>query len=275
MTQKKFWKESFVGLVIKNVLIAGIISLVLIWVTFKFIDKYTEHGITEIVPDLRGAYFEEAEILLKSQKLYPQIIDSIYSREKPLGTIVEQIPAPGSTIKHNRPIYLIVNSRNVKKVPLPTVLDFSSRQTSAMIHAIGINVDSIQYVPSEYKDLVIDITYKGESVTSGHLIPEGESVVLIVGSGLGEEEITVPNLRGFTIEQARSEIIFSKFILGATHYDDKGKGKEEDYIIYRQSPVHGKTVSSGTRIDLWLSTDRSLLDKAIDNNLDNQEEEFF
>ena len=274
MAKKKFWKENIVGLLIKNVLIAGVIILVLIWGVFKAIDMYTEHGVTEIVPDLRDAYFEEAEILLKAQKLYPQVIDSVYDREKRLGTIVEQIPAPGSTVKHNRPVYLIINSRNVRKVPLPGILDYSSRQASAMITAAGLNIESIQYAPSEYKDLVIDIKYMGESITPGHLIPEGENVVLIVGSGLGEEEMIVPNLKGLTLEQARAEIISSSFILGATNYDNK-EGREGDYIIYRQSPIDGKVVSSGTRIDIWLSTDRTLLDKAIDNSFDNQEEEFF
>ena len=274
MTWKKFWKESLAGLIIKNVLLAGVVILILVWGTFKFIDRYTQHGVTEIVPDLRGAYMEEAEIILKAQNLYPQIIDSVYDRDKTLGTIVEQNPAPNATVKRNRPIYLIINSKEVRKISLPGILDFSSRQAEAMILASGLNVESIQYAPSEYKDLVIDVKYKGESVNTGFLIPEGESVVLIVGSGLGDEEIIVPNLRGLSFEDARTEIISSYFIIGATHYEEENANG--DYVVYKQQPVDGSMAASGTRINIWLTTDKTLLDKTLENEVDNnQEEEFF
>ena len=120
----------------------------------------------EIIPDLKGSYVEEAEVMLAKQGLFPQVIDSVYVRDKKLGTIIEQIPPANSTIKRNRPVYLIINSRQIRQVPLPDVNDVSYRQADAMLKSIGLNVSNVEYTPSEYKDLVIDVKYRGRSITS-------------------------------------------------------------------------------------------------------------
>lgn len=275
MTWKDFWKKSFGGLLIKNILIAFVLIVAAIWFTFWAINKYTEHGVEETVPDLRGAYVEEAEILLSVQGLYPKIIDSVYTRDKRLGTIVEQIPLPGTKMKRNRPVYLIINSRQIRQVTIPGVRDFSSRQASAMLKANGVNIASIQYAPSQYKDLVIDIKYKGESIQPGDKIPDGESVVLIVGRGLGNEETSIPQLKGFTLEEARKSIVSSSFVLGATYYD-KNHTEGDEYIVYRQEPDGGKVVPSGTKVNLWLTTDPELLDAMKKGTYTStKDEEFF
>ena len=111
MDFKKFWKESFAGFVLKRILLAITIFVALAWITLLIVDQYTRHGEFEVVPDLRGMYVEEAQLLLSNQDLHPQVIDSVYVRNKKLGTIIEQTPVPNSTVKKNRPIYIIINSR--------------------------------------------------------------------------------------------------------------------------------------------------------------------
>src|ERR1035437_3901287 len=128
MELKKFWKETFGGFVLKNVLVAIGIIVAISWITLICIDFYTHHGEAEVIPDLRGSYVEEAEILLAKKGLYPVVIDSVYVRDKKLGTIIDQIPPANSSVKRNRPIYLIINSRSVRQVTLPEINDVSYRQ---------------------------------------------------------------------------------------------------------------------------------------------------
>ena len=97
MDIKKFWKETFGGFVLKNVLIAIVIFVALVWLSLIGVDFYTHHGESEVIPDLRGQYVEEAEVTLAKQGLYPQVIDSVYVRDKKLGTIIDQIPPAKST----------------------------------------------------------------------------------------------------------------------------------------------------------------------------------
>lgn len=275
MDYKKFWKESFAGFVLKRVLLAITIFVVLAWVTLLIVDQYTRHGEFEVVPDLRGMYVEEAQLLLSNQDLYPQVIDSVYVRNKKLGTIIEQTPVSGSTVKKNRPIYIIINSRQVRKVPVPDITDVSFRQADAMLKAIGLNVSGVDYKPSEYKDLVIDVKYRGKSIEPGTRIPENSYLTLVVGSGMGGETVNVPMLKGLTLDDARSEAMSGSVIIGSVQYDVQPNGDENNYFIYRQRPAAGHSIEAGSRIDIWLSKDKLLQNKNFDEEENTEDEQFF
>lgn len=278
MDLKNFWKNSLGGFILKRLLLAIVIFVALVWVTIALIDVYTHHGESETVPDLRGLYVEEADLLLNNHGLYSVVIDSVFVRDKKLGTIIEQIPAVNSTVKRNRPIYLIINSRQVRQIPVPDVNDVSFRQADAMLKSIGLNVSSVEYSPSEYKDLVIAIKYRGRNISSGMRVPEGSSLVLVVGSGLGGEELPVPGIKGMSLEAGTEEALNGSMVIGAVEYDVEPSGNEDKYVIYRQRPAEGKSVPAGTRIDVWLSKDKSMLNKVFeeDEAVDKQEnEEFF
>lgn len=277
MDFKKFWKESFGAFVLKNVLIAISIFIVLVWIALITVDFYTHHGESEIIPDLRGSYVEEAELMLAKHGLYPQIIDSVYIRGKKLGTIIEQIPPANSTVKRDRSIYLIINSSQVRKVPLPEVNDVSYRQADAMLKSIGLNVESVEYTPSEYKDLVSDVKYRGQSILAGTRIPEGSSLVLVVGSGLGEGS-EVPAIEGMGLEEATTEVTTAMFIIGAIYFDVPPTDNESDYFIYRQRPAAGSSLPTGSRIDIYLSKDKSRVNEVFEEDIkksDDSEEQFF
>ena len=278
MDLKNFWKNSLGGFILKRLLLAIVIFVALVWVTIALIDVYTHHGESETVPDLRGLYVEEADLLLNNHGLYSVVIDSVFVRDKKLGTIIEQIPAYNSTVKRNRPIYLIINSRQVRQIPVPDVNDVSFRQADAMLKSIGLNVSSVEYSPSEYKDLVIAIKYRGRNISSGMRVPEGSSLVLVVGSGLGGEELPVPGIKGMSLEAGTEEALNGSMVIGAVEYDVEPSGNEDKYVIYRQRPAEGNSVPAGTRIDVWLSKDKSMLNKVFeeDEAVDKQEnEEFF
>jgi len=278
MDLKSFWKNSFGGYILKRIILAIIIFIALAWSTLIAIDFYTHHGESETVPDLRGLYVEEAEQLLKNHGLYTQVIDSVFVSDKKLGTIIDQIPGVNATVKRNRPIYLIINSRQVHKVPVPDVNDVSYRQADAMLKSIGLSVSSVEYSPSEYKDLVIAVKYRGRNISAGMRVPEGSSLVLVVGSGLGDTESLVPALKGLGLDEGKDIALEGSMVIGAVEYDVEPAGNEAEYVIYRQRPAAGQSVPTGTRIDVWMSKDKSLLNKVFDEddaNKKDDEEQFF
>ncbi|HLP04308.1 MAG TPA: PASTA domain-containing protein [Paludibacter sp.] len=153
----------------------------------------------------------------------------------------------------------------------------SYRQADAMLKAVGLSVGSVEYTPSEFKDLVTDVKYRGRSILPGTRVPEGSLLVLVVGNGLGESGAQVPALKGLTLEEAREDVLSASFVIGAINYDVQPSGNEEDYIIYRQSPSAGESIPTGSHIDIWLSTDKSLLNKTFDEDekKDEGDEQFF
>jgi len=277
MELKKFWKETFGGFVLKNVLVAIGIIVAISWITLISIDFYTHHGEAEVIPDLRGSYVEEAEVILAKKGLYPQVIDSVYVRDKKLGTIIDQIPAPNSTVKSNRPVYLIINSRKVRQVALPEISDVSYRQADAMLQSVGLSVASVEYAPSEYKDLVSEVKFHGRTILPGTRVPEGSALVLVVGNGLGEASATVPSLKGKGYDEANKEAVATSFVVGAIQYDDDHSGNESDYIIYRQRPAAGSALPAGSRIVIYLTKDKSRLNEVFEEDKKQAEtdEQFF
>lgn len=277
MDIKKFWKETFGGFVLKNVLIAVGIIVVLSWGALISIDFYTHHGETEVIPDLRGMNVEEAQMALAKKGLYTQVIDSVYVRDKKLGTIIDQIPAPNSTLKTNRPVYIVINSRKVRQVMLPDINEVSYRQADAMLQSVGLSVASVEYAPSEYKDLVTEVKFHGNIILPGSRVPEGSAVVLVVGSGMGESSTTVPSLKGKGLDEATQEAVAASFVIGAIEYDDDHSGNESDYIIYRQRPSAGSELPAGSRIDIYLTRDKSRVNEVFeeDKKKEDTDEQFF
>lgn len=275
MKFKQFWSESLGGFILKRLLLAGFLIIALSWITLLLIDVYTQHGKSEKVPDLRGMYIEEVEATLQKRSLYPTIIDSVYERDKRFGTVVQQIPAPGSFLKSNRPVYIIINSKQVQRISMPEINDMSFRQADAILQAVGLKVSNVEYVPSEFKDLIIDVRYGGSSIAAGYRIPHGSYVTLVVGSGLAGEDTQVPMIKGLSLEAARQLIMDAGLVLGGVDYDIPPHNNEASYFIYRQRPGSSRFVPSGSRVDVWLSRDRNMLDKSFEEDEALEVEEFF
>ncbi len=277
MELKKFWKETIGGFVLKNILIASAIIVVLAWGSLIAIDFYTRHGESQVIPDLRGSYLEEAEQLLSKKGLYAQVIDSVYVRNKKQGTIIDQIPAPNSTVKSNRFVYLIINSHKVRQVNLPEISEVSYRQADAMLQSMGLSVASVEYAPSQFKDLVIEIKFNGRTVFPGTRIPEGSAVVLVVGNGEGNTAAKTPLLKGISLEEANLKAASASCQIGVVEYDVPPSGNESKYFIYRQRPVAGSALPTSAKIDVFLTTDKARLNEVFDEDKkqDQAEEQFF
>lgn len=278
MDKKGFFRSSGTLFVVKNLLTAVLIAVVLIIVLFFWLRRYTRHGVEVDVPNTVGLYLEEALPIVHAAGLKLQITDSIYSRQVPLGTIVEQTPVADSHAKQGRTVYIVINAHTHKQIPIPDLHDISYRQAAATLRSIGIQVNNeYEYEPSEFKDLVLDIKVNGRSVAPGERLDEGTTVTLVVGFGKGTEMVPVPNLIGKTLQDARSLLLGSRLIAGNIEYDEttdpQGNSPDgKDPIVYTQSPAAGEQLLEGSMVNLKLSTD---IEKALTSQYQDDEDDFF
>ncbi len=273
MTFKSFINETKAGFIIKNLLVALAIGIVLLIILLSYLRRYTEHGVEVEVPNITGLYLEEAQTIVSHEGLQLEIIDSTFSKKVPLGTIVEQTPVPNSHCKHGRAIYVIINSKITRQIPIPDLHDISFRQAEATLRSLNINVANYAYEPSEYRDLVLDIRKDGQSLPAGERIDEGSSVTLVIGRGKGDISASVPNLIGKSLIEARSLLLSRYLTVGMTAYDEQPTEETEAlYIVYKQEPAAGTSILEGSRVDLYLSTD---LEKAFSTQDHRDEEDFF
>ena len=222
---------------------------------------YTHHNQALRVPDVCDLTVGEAAASLSERGLRFSVIDSIRNSSKPAGVVLEQKPAPNAKVKTNRIIYLTTNAHEEVCAVVPYVKDYSQRQATATLEALGFKVEKVTLVPSEYRNLVIDILYQGESIEPNTTMPIGSGFTLVVGRGRSTDRTIIPPFIGMSLDSAILLAHQSSLNIGNVSYDVKPANNQEaaGYFVYQQSPLPGEVETLGKRIDLWMTTDTMLL----------------
>jgi beta-lactam-binding protein with PASTA domain len=178
-----------------------VILFVGLWV---WMDRYTMHGESVEVPEVKGMMINDAEYALDDVELVAVVVDSAYVRTQPAGIVLEQRPAPGSRVKSGREIYLTINQ---KQTPMNTIPDIagncSRREAEARLRALGFKIGPIELVPGD-PDWVIALRVNGREVYAGERVPSDAPVVLVVGSS---ELNTDDELFGDSLESDETEAL--------------------------------------------------------------------
>ena len=176
-TNKFFWLNIVAMIVVVVVMIFGVL---------KWMDVYTHHGETVVVPDVKGMTTEEAAKMFRNRGLVAVISDTKYVKDKAAGIILELKPGAGEKVNEGRTVYLTVNTLDVPLRVIPDVADNSSlRQAQAKLLSAGFKLNEVQLVNGE-KDWVYGVKYQGCQLTVGEKIPMGASLTLMVGDGAGD-----------------------------------------------------------------------------------------
>jgi len=97
LTSKTFFKQ---------LLLAVVAILILVFFILKWLKISTNHGDFETVPELKGKSVDVANIELEDNNLVMQVQDSAnYNPNYPKYSVIEQNPGAGSKVKENRKIY--------------------------------------------------------------------------------------------------------------------------------------------------------------------------
>lgn len=102
--------------------------------------------------------------------------------------------------------------------------------------------------------------YKGDELKPGTLLPKFTVIDLVIGAG-PMRDITVPNVIGFTVKEAKEIIKANNFEVGLVDFEDSDK--DENDIVYYQDPALGSLRDQGMQIDIWASkkTPAEMLEK--------------
>lgn len=169
---------------LKQIILAVVALVVLCFLMLKWLDYRTNHGSFVTVPDLAGRTIETAKIELKDNDLTMEIQDSAnYNPKYPKYSVIEQYPLAGSQVKEDRKIYLILNPSGYRKVEVPIVVGRTFRQAKPTLEAIGFEVGKISYIDDIGKDEVQSISYQGQTVDAGDLLPMTAEIDIVLGNG--------------------------------------------------------------------------------------------
>ena len=184
------------------VIIAGL--LLLGYLSLCFLDIWTHHGSTTVVPDVVGKPVEEAAQMLGEADLEYVISDSIYTKTAKPGTIVDVLPRAGSVVKSGREVYLTVVASGSEPVIIDILLvDNSAKQAEAYLRSKGLKVEK-QYKPYEFNDIVIAAKCRGKNLTVGSKVTVDDVITLIIGR-VPELEEEDGDALDFLVESALEE----------------------------------------------------------------------
>ncbi|MBQ8442455.1 MAG: PASTA domain-containing protein, partial [Bacteroides sp.] len=130
-----------------NLIAMPIVVIAVIFGVLHWLDVYTHHGESIIVPNVNGLPLKQAENELSKKNLKVVVVDSNYVKGMPTGSILEQKPAGGAKVKIGRSIYLTINTGEVPKVAIPDIIDNCSfRQAEARLRALGFKLTEPEYI---------------------------------------------------------------------------------------------------------------------------------
>lgn len=246
---KKFWIHSF---------LASLTGIAMLYGGFLLLDNFTLHGEEVEVPDFKGIYINDLDKFVQGYSLNYEIVDSVYSKTSAKGTVIEQDPASGSKVKNDRVIYLTVNAIFAKKVKMPNLIDLSLKQATSLLETYGLKIGMLRY--EEGLPPVMEQYYQGKPVSPGEMIDEGSKIDLLLGRGIGNGLIEVPNLIGFSLEQARKSLAAKRLVLGTV----SGDGTEVDTSlarIWKQSPIPSDSsdLYDGAFVNVFITENEELL----------------
>ncbi|HOA37171.1 MAG TPA: PASTA domain-containing protein [Flavihumibacter sp.] len=248
-----------------NILVALAIVALLVFLFFNSLAFFTKHDQVIAVPNVVGKSFDAAKESLEKEGFDVVIQDSVYRDTAQALAVVKQFPEADASVKVNRTIYLTVNRAIPPDVVMPNLIGMSIRNATLVLKQFGLKMGDTSYKPDFAKNSVLSQEVKGVKVEPGTKLPMGTAVSIVLGSGLSNVDMAVPDLVGLTYKDATSMLDGTGINFGATVLDPDVKDTSGAYI-YRQSPDHltvdyrPNRIRSGQMIDIWLSTAKPVRD---------------
>ncbi len=173
--------------------------------------------------------------------------DPVVQREqssRPVGEVIAQKPLAGAKVAEDGKVTLVISAGPGSTV-VPSVTELSEQEASALLGKAGFKVAVRRRSNPDVK--------KGFAIatdpSAGTSLPRGTTVALIVSTGVGE--VSVPNVVGQNVDDARSALIAAGLVVSTTKQQttDQPEG-----TVLSQSPPSGTNVQKGGTVNLVVAT---------------------
>jgi beta-lactam-binding protein with PASTA domain len=245
-----------------NLLVALALLLLIVFVFFSLLGSITRHNETIRVPQVTGRTLADATSFLEKEGFKVSVQDSVYIDTLAPLAVVKQSPESDELVKINRTVYLTINRAQPPLIEMPDLRGFSFRSAEMYLQSLGLKLGDTSYTPDIARNAVKDQKLDGKTIEPGTKIPLGTSIDFVLGNGLGTTELTVPDLIGFTVSQAKDYLSSDNIGLGVVIATSAIQDTANAYIV-RQNPEPETQLPDGTiahnhirpgqLMDIWIS----------------------
>jgi len=247
-----------------NLLAGIIIALILFFIFIFSLNWFTHHDQSKTVPQVVGKSFEAAKDVMETAGFEVEIQDSIYVDTAKSLQVLKQIPEADETVKVNRTVYLTINRAVPPIVEMPNIVGYSYRSAEMALKNSNLRAGDTTFKTDFAKNAVLEQLYKGSIIKPGTKIPMGTTIDMVLGDGVGDRQFVVPSLIGMTYCDAKSRLEAAGVSFGVVITN--GVQDTCSAYIYKQSPGRFdderkfRYIRSGQLIDIWLQTEKPVID---------------
>ncbi|MCR4615235.1 MAG: Stk1 family PASTA domain-containing Ser/Thr kinase [Clostridiales bacterium] len=227
------------GIVVGLVVVIGLVFGLLIFTGFFEEDKIE-------VPDFlnKNYYFE-----IENNSEYKDFkfkIEQEQNSKYENGIVFKQDPTKGQKVSKGKEITLYVAS-NAKKTVVPDVVGRTFSDAKDIMAAAGLKVYSVlEYSTTEEHGTVIRTTPEKDTE-----VDNGTTVTLVIANDEDENATEVPNIVGWSLENARGMLES----VGLTLDENvKKEDSDKEYGIVISQSISDKKVPKGTKISVVISS---------------------
>jgi len=166
------------------------------------------------VPGLTHTDLNQASRILKERKLVAVVKDTIYRRDIPSGSIMDQYPEAGQMVKANRKIQLTI-SLPPSKLEMPDLVAITERQATIALDRLGL---ILAEVLTDSSDMFEKTVVMDQSIAAGLPVAPGDSITLTVSLGRRNVKKTMPNLLNKGLDEAKRILRKEGFTVGEIKY---------------------------------------------------------
>ncbi len=214
-------------------------------------EEIVEEEVT--VPGLIGMTEDEAKEAAKELGLKIKVGPEVESKEDEAGTVVQQDPEAGETVKEGDTITINLGAGETEDeepeeetVAVPDVVGETESAAATMLSSAGFEVKTeFQYSSSVANGKVIS-----SSPGAGSMAAKGSTVNLIISKGEEQKTVDVPNVTGKSESEAKSTLTGKnlKVTVDSAYSDTVASGK-----VISQNPGAGSTVNEGSTVKIVVS----------------------
>jgi len=189
------------GLAIRILILAAgmmVVAVLAAWVAFTFLTQ----GGEVTVPALEGVELRAALELTSRDQLGLRVKGTGYDLGTPPGHVISQDPLPGTRIKVNRIVYVIV-SQGTPSVFIPNLTGLTLRRAELQLAQTGLTLGKIGHSHAEEAPPGSVITH---SPAPGYFVPRNSPINLLLSDGPRPAVYVLPDMTGFPMETVLSRI---------------------------------------------------------------------
>ena len=241
-----------------NIAVAAVVTFLLIFLFLKMLGWITKHDAYLQVPDLLGKQTDEAIKILEKQGFDVQIQDSVFTDTAARGVVLKQLPDPNAKVKINRTVFLTVNRITAPMIDMPKLEGQSLSFALDILQRNHLVLEDTVFKPSFELGSVLEQQYNGIRIPEKAKVQWGSKITLVVGSGLGGQQIIVPSLVGMTFREAKLYLEENGISLGAVLPDNDVRDTANAFV-YKQNPERfdeekkPRYIQTGQIMDIWIS----------------------